>query len=138
MLRTTGRVITAVSLAIFVGSFILSVAGRIPQDTGLRILAAPLIAAAVGCLILIGRLAWTTDNKGRVTMEATLGVLCLPVGMLSFVAAGADDGIRKYWLIMTLIMFLAFAALIVLTLRVWSAGEQRRNTAWDEQPGMLT
>ncbi len=93
-LRATGRIIAVVGLAAFCGSFILGAAGGVPQETGLRILAVTLIAAAVGCLILIGRLAWPTDNKGRVTVEATLGVLCLPVRMLSFVVAGAGERVR--------------------------------------------
>jgi hypothetical protein len=125
VLRATGGAIAAVGFAIFWVSLLLDLVGAITNDTAiLRIGAVALVMVVAGCLILIGLLA-SRGAKHKVTVEVTLGALCLPTAMLSYVVSRAGEQVRVFWLIMALVTFLVGAALIALSMRVDAAKPSR-------------
>ena len=126
-LRIPGRAIVIVGLAIFYGSFLVTLAGRLTAPATLWMVG--LIIAAAGCLWLLGALLWTHGHKGRVTFEVVLGFLCLPPGFLAFFLTLGDElGLQLSWLIITIFLLPGAIALITQAARVKRTAEGWRNT----------
>jgi hypothetical protein len=114
-LRAAGRVLVILGLAIFYGSLLLVAAGNAPE----ALLKVGATIAAIGSYWLIATLLWPPGEKGRVTMEATLGFFCIPAGMISaFAASGDEIGMQVSWLIITVFLLPGAIGLIGQAARV--------------------
>jgi hypothetical protein len=115
ILRTAGRALVIVGLAIFYVAILLVAAGRAPE----ALLKTGAIIAAIGCYWLIATLIWPPGEKGGVTWEAILGFSCLPAGMISaFAASGDEVGLQASWLVITVFLLPGAIGLIAQAARV--------------------
>jgi len=113
VLRIAGLAITSAAFAVFLGSVIAAAAFD-------RVFYAPVWVSAVcliclGCLLLIWFLALTYRQGRRVAAEATMGFLCLLVGVFFLFALYGDEvGFQVQWLLPTVIVLPGGFAIIAL------------------------
>jgi hypothetical protein len=114
-LRAMGRVLTGVGLAVFCGSVVAAVAvGRDAIPAGLP-WTGPSVAAG-GCTGLATIVGLLFPPRGRVGIDAMLGLLCIPVGLLHLLWASGAAGVGielLYFLVVGSMLAFGGAALAI-------------------------
>jgi len=114
LLRVEAMTVTVIGLALFLVAAILAplLSWSFPEvmwKTGL-------IMTAVGCLWLVGLMAWIYPKGQRLTGETVLGFLGLLAGLISLLVSFGDEqsGIQVFWVVMTIFLLPSGWAIVVL------------------------
>lgn len=126
VLRIAGLTITTAAFAVFLGAVIAAAVFD-------RVFCAPVWVSGVfliclGCLLQVGFLALTYREGRGVAAEATMGFLCLLVGLFFLFALFGDEaGFQVQWLLPTVILLPGAFAIIALATLAKRAGARWRN-----------
>lgn len=114
LLRVEGMTVTVIGLAFFVVAAI--VAPLLSWSSPELVWKTGLIMTAVGCLWLVGLIAWIYPRGQRLTGETVLGFLGLLAGLISLLVSFGDEesGIQVFWVVMTVFLLPSGWAIVVL------------------------